>query len=129
MLRLISGNKFVWDKITRIMVLEKGSISSDNTVYMAHFFGSSAAVKFINAYHDNPKSIAAETFPDEANANKHVFYKGGDIEKPRTNAEVYGFFKSKIVPDGVNALKIGPAQKQNTPSTAQIHKTPSSSHA
>lgn len=98
-------------------------------MYMAHFFGSSAAVKFINAYHDDPKGIAAETFSDEADVNKHVFYKGGDIEKPRTNAEVYGFFKNKIAPDGVNALKIGPAQKQNTPSTAQIHKTPSSSHA
>jgi len=54
--------------------------------YMAHFMGAGSAVKFITAMYEDPNADAAKEFPDQASANKPIFFDHG---KPRTMRQVY----------------------------------------
>lgn len=54
--------------------------------YMAHFMGAGSAVKFISAMYQDPNADAAKEFPEQARANKPIFFNNG---KPRTMREVY----------------------------------------
>jgi hypothetical protein len=47
---------------------------SNTDLYMAHFLGAGAAVKFIKQVEDNPNDVAASKFSSAANSNKWVFY-------------------------------------------------------
>lgn len=58
---------------------------SQKDAYLAHFLGATAAAKALTM---DPNANAAEAFPDAAAANQNVFYKYGNLEKPRTVAEV-----------------------------------------
>lgn len=57
---------------------------SQKDAYLAHFLGATAAAKALTM---DPDANAAEAFPDAAAANQNVFYKYGNLEKPRTVAE------------------------------------------
>ena len=43
-------------------------------VYLAHFFGASAAVSFLRAYDDDPDVSGASLFPDAAHRNTSIFF-------------------------------------------------------
>lgn len=77
-------------------------------VYLAHFFGSTDAVRFIKAYRENPEFNAAEKFPTAAEQNLKLFYVNGDTSRPRPASYIYDLFKRKITPDGNNVLSLGP---------------------
>ena len=47
---------------------------SNTDLYMAHFLGAGAAVKFIRQVEENPNNVAASEFSAAANSNKWVFY-------------------------------------------------------
>jgi len=59
---------------------------SDGELYLAHFFGTTEAGRFIAAASANPADAAATSFPSAAAANPSVFY--GANGAPRTLAEV-----------------------------------------
>jgi hypothetical protein len=64
-------------------------------LYLAHFLGASGASSFINAYQDNPLTVAADIFPAASRANYNVFYDKttGDA---RSLAQIYDFFDKKF---------------------------------
>jgi transglycosylase-like protein with SLT domain len=71
----------------------KNSINRNPTngeLYLAHFMGAGGAAKLIKS---NPNAIAARVFPEEARANKTIFFKNS---RPRTIKEVYKEVTNKV---------------------------------
>lgn len=63
-------------------------------LYMAHFLGLSGATKFLRAQCTNGSACAANLFPQEARANRSIFYdKDGS---PRSLDEVYAVMGRKL---------------------------------
>lgn len=60
---------------------------TDPELYMAHFLGAGGATALITAMRSQPDQSAAALLPEQASANKPVFYKDG---KPLTVRELYG---------------------------------------
>ncbi len=68
-------------------LLEKfGRMPSPGELYIAHFLGAQGAEKLFNAGLNDPDQIAAKLFPKQAQANRAIFYEGGEA---RTIREVY----------------------------------------
>lgn len=67
----------------------------DAELYEAHFFGISAATKFIKATQSNPDKVAASLFPREAAQNRNIFYTSSG--RARTVGEVHNLMRNKIV--------------------------------
>lgn len=68
-------------------LLEKfGRMPSPGELYIAHFLGAQGAEKLFNAGLKDPDQIAAKLFPKQAQANRAIFYEGGEA---RTIREVY----------------------------------------
>jgi len=63
-----------------------GRQPSPGELYIAHFLGARGAEKMFNAGLTNPDQIAANLFPQQANANRKIFY---DSAGARTVREVY----------------------------------------
>lgn len=65
--------------------LEKGlgRKPTDTDIYLAHFFGPTGALKFLNS---NGSANAASIMPKAARANKAIFFADG---RPRTISQVY----------------------------------------
>lgn len=59
-------------------------------VYLAHFFGSSKAVKFLRT---NKNRLGKNVFPREARYNRAIFYKG---RKARTIGQIKQYFINKV---------------------------------
>lgn len=59
---------------------------TDPELYMAHFLGAGGATALISALQGQPDQSAAALLPQQAEANKPIFYKDG---KPLTVREVY----------------------------------------
>lgn len=70
-----------------------GKIGSTE-LYMAHFMGAGGASEFLGALSRNPNAKGTALFPEEARANKGVFYTSAG--KPRSLAEIYAHFDSKF---------------------------------
>lgn len=92
----------------------KGEVGKTE-LYLAHFLGAGAAGKFLKAYENNPNAVAANMLPDEAAANRNVFFdKTG---RARTVGEVYNNFARKfddnevsfVTPPAAQALPQSPA--------------------
>lgn len=64
-------------------------------LYMAHFLGAAGATAFLKAVETRGNTVAADLLPEAAAANQSVFYDAG-TGKPRTVAEIYRAFASKI---------------------------------
>jgi hypothetical protein len=63
-------------------------------LYMAHFLGLGGATKFLRAQCNNGSACAATMFPQEARANRSIFYaKDGS---PRTLDQVYAIMGHKL---------------------------------
>ena len=63
-----------------------GRNPSPGELYIAHFLGARGAERMFNAGLSNPDQIAAEIFPQQAEANRSIFY---DNSGARTIREVY----------------------------------------
>ena len=64
-----------------------GRQPTDGELYVAHFFGSYGARKFLDLVATSPDARADAVFPEAAGANRPIFYdKTG---RPRSAAEVY----------------------------------------
>jgi len=70
-----------------------GRKPTDGELYMAHVLGASGALKLIGAAVTTPQAIAANLFPEAAQANRSIFYtsQGG----PRSAAQVYAMLTSQ----------------------------------
>ena len=73
--------------------------------YIPHFFGAGGARTFYRHLQKNPNAPAAEVLTAQARANKPIFYKNG---KPRSFAEVYQYFTSKMSSNESYARKYVP---------------------
>ena len=67
-------------------------------LYIAHFLGASAAVRFLEALDESPDTKASKLFPKAARANKGLFMEGkGRKSRSVSVAELYNKIDSKIV--------------------------------
>jgi hypothetical protein len=67
-------------------------------LYIAHFLGAKAAVRFLEVLDQDPNMKAAKLFPKAAKANAGLFMDGkGRKRRPVTVAEFYNKIDSKIV--------------------------------
>ncbi len=67
-------------------------------LYIAHFLGASAAVRFLEALDESPDTKASKLFPKAAKANKGLFMEGkGRKSRSVSVAELYNKIVSKIV--------------------------------
>jgi len=84
-------------------------------LYMAHFLGLGGATKFLRAQCNNGAACAATMFPQEARANRSIFY--GKDGSPRTLDQVYAIMGHKLdnAVDGSDAANIQTASNGLTP--------------
>lgn len=64
-------------------------------MYLAHFMGAGGAAKFLNCRDYDGDAVAARLFPQQARANKSVFYDRA-TGKPRTLDQIYNMFDKKF---------------------------------
>ena len=91
----IMGGLFARDNAAYLR--SRGLPTSNTDLYMAHFLGAGGAAKFLTARQRDPNGPAyASVGPAAAKANRSIFYdRSGN---PRSNAQVYALFESKIEP-------------------------------
>jgi hypothetical protein len=59
--------------------------STPENIYTLHFLGASGGIKLLSA---EENIDASKLLPSAAKSNKSIFYKNGDLKKPRTVAEL-----------------------------------------
>ena len=67
----------------------RGRIGRDPTggeLYAAHFLGPQGSARLVEAVQFSPQAVAANLFPEAADANRGVFYRNG---RPLTVSELY----------------------------------------
>lgn len=84
-------------------------------LYMAHFLGLGGATKFLRAQCNNGSACAATMFPQEARANRTIFY--GKDGSPRTLDQVYAIMGHKLdnAVDGSDSATVQTASNGLTP--------------
>ena len=66
-------------------------------VYITHFKGAKGGRRFLRDVKRRPNDIAATYMGETVLANnRSVFYKNGDLTRPRTFQEVYDYFTSRL---------------------------------
>jgi hypothetical protein len=63
-----------------------GRTPTSGELYAAHFLGPKGSAKLIEAMRSQPGAAAASLFPDAAQSNRSIFYRGG---RPVTVSELY----------------------------------------
>jgi hypothetical protein len=63
-------------------------------LYMAHFLGASGATRFLRGHDADPSASAASAFPNEARANRPIFFKRDG--SPRSFTEVRNMMAAKL---------------------------------
>jgi hypothetical protein len=91
-----------------------GRPATGTDLYMAHFLGLGGARSFLSTMASNPDRIGASLFPAAARSNRSIFYSSDG--QPRTLAEIYDRFSSKLDRGAVSAGATGLAS--NAISTA-----------
>jgi hypothetical protein len=88
---------------------------SGTDLYMAHFLGLGGATKFLRAQCTNGQACAANMFPQEARANRSIFY--GKDGSARSLDDVYAIMGHKLdnAVDGSNEATIQTASSGLTP--------------
>lgn len=79
----------------RVLQTNLGRPITQREAYLAHFSGASVATRLISAPGD---AIAAKVAPAAASSNPNVFYRGGNVNSPRTVQEVR-FMLTRQFPD------------------------------
>lgn len=75
----------------KILAQSLGRAPTDTDLYFAHFLGPVTAAGFLKR---DRNAIAASLYPDQAAANRSIFYKA--TGQPRTIGEVYEIFDNKV---------------------------------
>ena len=75
----------------KILAKALGRAPTDTDLYFAHFLGPVTAAGFLKR---DRNAIAASFYPDQAGANRSIFYKS--TGQPRTIGEVYEIFDGKV---------------------------------
>jgi hypothetical protein len=75
----------------KILAKALGRAPTDTDLYFAHFLGPQTAAGFLKR---DRNAIAASFYPDQAGANRSIFYKS--TGQPRTIGEVYDIFDGKV---------------------------------
>jgi hypothetical protein len=75
----------------QILAKALGRAPTDTDLYFAHFLGPVTAAGFLKR---DRNAIAASFYPDQAAANRSIFYK--TTGQPRTIGEVYEIFDGKV---------------------------------
>lgn len=89
-------------------------------LYMAHFLGSSGALRFLRARDADPLAAAASVAPAAAHANRAVFFTAGGT--PRSLAAIYDRFTAKL--GGSSLPPAGNAAPVRWPQLAATSPTP-----
>ncbi|MFO1148595.1 MAG: lytic transglycosylase domain-containing protein [Alsobacter sp.] len=89
-----------------------GRQPTDGELYAAHFMGSSGAADLIKQVQAAPQANAAALFPDQAAANRSIFYDKAS-GRPRTVSEVY----ATLVQEAGTAGASGVPKLSSDPST------------
>ena len=77
-----------------------GRMPSAGELYIAHFLGAQGAERMFTAGLKDPDQIAANLFPQQASANRAIFYSNGE---PRTIRDVYRVLVSRHDAGDTNA--------------------------
>ena len=77
-----------------------GRMPSGGELYIAHFLGAQGAERMFTAGLKDPDQIAAKLFPQQASANRSIFYANGE---PRTIRDVYRVLVSRHDASDTNA--------------------------
>lgn len=75
----------------KVLAQSLGRAPTDTDLYFAHFLGPVTAAGFLKR---DRNAIAASLYPDQARANRSIFYK--ETGQPRTIGEVYQIFDNKV---------------------------------
>lgn len=71
---------------------------TNSMLYLAHFFGPSAALRFLTYLKASPDSPACDMFKSEAKANPSVFYKVPSLRlKPKTYEEINQWVNKRLL--------------------------------
>ena len=87
-----------------MLTARTGATPEDVDLYLAHFLGAAGAVKFVNAWQDNPDQAAAPLLPEAAAANRSIFYSA--TGEPRSLNTIREQFRQKLG-DGNGAAALG----------------------
>lgn len=98
-----------------------GRMPSAGELYIAHFLGAQGAERMFTAGLQDPDQIAANLFPRQADANRGIFYSGGQA---RTIREVYRVLVSKHEAGDTNA-PFAAQQLASQPAVAALPPVPS----
>jgi hypothetical protein len=88
-------------------------------LYLAHFLGAGGASRFLKAHDARPGAAAAASFPEQARANRSIFYKRDGTA--RSFAEVRNMMAAKLSIGGnsvnmqASAVRTAPAPQAATP--------------
>jgi hypothetical protein len=94
-----------------------GRQPTDGELYIAHFFGSYGARKFLDLVGSDPEARADTVFPEAAGANRPIFYdKSG---RPRSAAEVYAVLIKQHGTETTTSAAVAPS-----PSPAPVQPAP-----
>jgi len=85
-------------EVQRALQAEGERELAEAELYLAHFFGAKAAVRFLKVLDEQPNAVAAKLFPAAAKANLGLFSESkGRKRRSITVAELYDRIDSKIV--------------------------------
>lgn len=97
-----------------LLTARTGTTPEGVDLYLAHFLGGAGAVKFIEAWQDNPDQAAAPLLPDAAAANRSIFYAASGA--PRSLGDIREIFRQKL--DDGNAATIPGGAAMTAPAFA-----------
>jgi hypothetical protein len=83
-----------------------GRPAGKTDLYLAHFLGAGGATELLKAIQSNGATPAADILPEAAAANRAVFFDGRTGE-PRTVADLYRNFSSKIEKNATAYANLG----------------------
>ncbi|VAW14752.1 Flagellar protein FlgJ [peptidoglycan hydrolase] [hydrothermal vent metagenome] len=95
-----------------------GRRPSPGELYIAHFLGARGAEKMFNAGLSNPDQIAAKLFPQQASANRKIFYQSSGAA--RTVREVYQALVGTQSQTSTNLLPASQSAPTNSPTPGAI---------
>ena len=104
----LMAGEFARDNAARLET-SLGRAAGGTDLYLAHFLGAGGAAHFLKTLDASPGAPAADVAPAAARTNHHVFYARDGM--PRSVAEVYARFASRLGTDGAMALAPGRGSK------------------
>jgi|GEM_PF-3532948 len=91
------GAEYARENIAKLHNDFKGRYVTYTDVYMYHFFGANGGKKFLENLEQAPERAVYKDYTDRVvRANMATFYKDADKNAPRSYAEIYEYYASKL---------------------------------